>query len=69
MSFLATVLADVLKTLLPMLISFLWEKAHEPTTIEDAAVDNARRDRLLAAIRLQRSESGEHPQHPTPPAG
>ncbi len=69
MNLLVTVAADLLKTLLPMLFTFLWNQAHEPTTVEDAKPDDARRDRLLAAIRLRRSESGHHPDHPTPPAG
>ena len=47
-------LADVGKALLPGLLQFLWEKAHEPTTVEDAAPDDARRQRLLAAVRLRR---------------
>jgi hypothetical protein len=69
MPLLMTLAADLLKTLLPQLLSFLWEKAHEPTTVEEAAPDNARRDRLLAAIRLRRSAGGNHPGNPTPPIG
>ncbi len=46
--------ADVVKALLPSLLQFLWETAHEPTTVEEAAPDDARRDRLLAAIRQRR---------------
>jgi hypothetical protein len=69
MSLLITVAADLIKALLPSLLSFLWEKAHEPTTVEDAAPDDARRDRLLAAIRLRRNPGGDNPQHPAPPAG
>ena len=48
--------ADVVKALLPSLLQFLWETAHEPTTVEDAAPDDARRQRLLAAIRLRRAD-------------
>jgi hypothetical protein len=47
------VLADVAKALLPSLLQFVWEKAHEPTTVEEAAPDEARRRRLLAAVRLR----------------
>jgi hypothetical protein len=49
--------ADVVRALLPSLLQFLWETAHEPTTVEEAAPDDARRDRLLAAIR-QRKPGG-----------
>jgi hypothetical protein len=45
--------ADIAKALLPSLLQFIWETAHEPTTVEDAAPDDARRQRLLAAIRLR----------------
>jgi len=48
MAILLSVAADLLKTLLPTLLNFLWEKAHEPTTVEESAPDDARRDRLLA---------------------
>ena len=61
--------AALLKALLPALLSFLWSKLNEPVTVEEAAPDDARRDRLLAAIRLQRGESGNHPGNPTPPTG
>ncbi len=47
--------ADVAKALLPSLLQFLWEKAHEPTTVEEAAPDDDRRERLLAAVRLRRA--------------
>ena len=47
--------ADVAKALLPSLLQFIWEKAHEPTTVEEAAPDDARRQRLLAAVRLRRA--------------
>jgi hypothetical protein len=66
---LITVAADLLKALLPTLLSFLWEKAHEPTTVEDAKTDDARRARLLAAIRLRRSAGGDDPHNPAPPIG
>jgi len=46
--------ADIAKALLPSLLQFIWETAHEPTTVEDAAPDDARRQRLLAAIHLRR---------------
>ncbi len=45
--------ADVVKALLPSLLQFLWEKAHEPTTVEEAAPDDTRRQRLLEAVRLR----------------
>jgi hypothetical protein len=60
---LLTVITDILKALLPQLLSFCWEKAHEPTTVEEAAPDDARRDRLLAAVRLQRGPGGDGPRH------
>ena len=44
---------DVLKALLPALAEFVWEKGHEPTTVEEAVPDDARRQRLLAAVRLR----------------
>ncbi len=47
--------ADVVKAILPSLLQFLWEHAHEPTTVEEAAPDDARRERLLAAVRLRGS--------------
>ncbi len=45
--------ADVAEALLPSLLAFLWEKAHEQTTVEEAAPDDDRRRRLLAAVRLR----------------
>ena len=69
MNILITAAADLLKALLPALLQFLWEKAHEPTTVEDARTDDARRDRLLAAIRLRRSAGGDDPNHPAAPTG
>jgi hypothetical protein len=51
------VVADVLKATLPSLLQFVWEKAHEPTTVEEAAPDDVRRDRLLAAIRRARAST------------
>jgi hypothetical protein len=68
-SLLINAAADLLKALLPTLLSFLWEKAHEPTTVEDAKTDDARRARLLAAIRLQRNAGGNDPHNPATPAG
>jgi hypothetical protein len=69
MSIFLPLAADLLKTLLPAIRSFIWEKAHEPTTIEEAKTDDARRDRLLAAIRLRRSAGGNNPNHPATAAG
>jgi hypothetical protein len=66
---LITAAADLLKTLLPTLLTFLWNKAHEPTTVEQARTDDGRRDRLLAAIRLRRSASGNNPNHPATTTG
>jgi hypothetical protein len=66
---LITAVADLLKTLLPTLLTFLWNKAHEPTTVEEAKTDDARRDRLLAAVRLRRSQGGNDPNHPAAPVG
>ena len=68
MNIFVTLAADLLKTLVPMLFTFLWNQSHAPTTIEEARSDVARRDRLLAAIRLRRSQSGDNPNHPAPPA-
>lgn len=67
MSLLFTFLADLLKAVLPELLEFAWEKAHENTTVEDATVDPARRDRLLAAIRLRRGAGGDRPDDPASP--
>jgi hypothetical protein len=69
MSILITILAELLKDALPPLLEFLWEKSHEPTTVEDAASDNARRDRLLDAIheRLRRNAGGDDPDNPAAP--
>ena len=50
-SMLLAVAADVAKAALPKLVAFLWEKAHEPTVAQDAAPDDERRQRLLAAVR------------------
>jgi hypothetical protein len=69
MSIFLPLAADLLKTFLPAILSFLWEKAHEPTTVEEAKTDDARRDRLLAAIRLRRSAGGNDPNHPAAAAG
>jgi len=69
MAILLSVAADLLKTLLPTLLQFFWDKAHEPTTVEESAPDDARRDRLLAAIQLRRSAGGNNPGNPTPPTG
>jgi hypothetical protein len=63
MEILITAATDILKQMLPLLISFIWEKANEPTTVEDAAPDAARRDRLLAAIRLRHSAGGHDSSH------
>ena len=48
------VVADVAKALLPSLLQFVWEKGHEPNTVQDAVPDDDRRRRLLAAVRLRR---------------
>jgi hypothetical protein len=69
MTLLISIATELLKAIVPELLEFLWSKAHEPTTIEDAQPDAARRDRLLAAIRLRRSAGSNDPNHPTPPAG
>lgn len=58
MSTLLTILAELLKSLLPAVLNFTWEKSHEPTTVEEAKPDDARRDRLLAAIRRMRDKPG-----------
>jgi hypothetical protein len=67
MTFITAILAELLKDLVPQLLAFVWEKTHEPTTVEDAAPDPARRDRLLAAIRaargLQPDPRGDGAQH------
>jgi hypothetical protein len=67
MSLLLTFLTDLLKAVLPELLDFAWEKAHENTTVQEASNDPARRDRLLAAIRLRQHPGGDDPNHPTPP--
>jgi hypothetical protein len=69
MSILIPFIVELLKSLLPDLLNFAWEKAHEPVTVEDATPDPARRDRLLAAIRLQRGASGDDPNHPAGATG
>jgi hypothetical protein len=69
MNILAAVAADLLKAMLPELLSFIWEKTHEPVTVEEARTNDDRRSRLLAAIRLRRSAGDNHPQHPTAPTG
>ena len=48
------VVADIARAVLPSLLQFFWEQAHEPTTVEEAAPDDARRQRLLAAVRGRR---------------
>jgi hypothetical protein len=63
MDILITAAADILKALLPQLLSFFWEKAHEPTTVEDALPDADRRSRLLAAIRLRGRAGGDGAGH------
>jgi hypothetical protein len=63
MLILTTLLTELLKALLPELLSFAWEKSHAPTTIENAAPDPALRDRLLSSIRLQRTNSDNNPNH------
>jgi hypothetical protein len=58
MSILISLMAELIKAALPELLSFAWEKAHVPTTIEDAAPDADRRQRLLDAIRMRGSAGG-----------
>lgn len=69
MNILIEILTELLKAALPELLDFTWDKNHEPTTIEDAAVDNDLRQRLLARIRLRSGASGDSTNHPTPPTG
>jgi hypothetical protein len=52
MSILASFLAELLKAVLPELLSFAWEKAHEPTTVENAAPDPALRESINVFDRL-----------------
>jgi hypothetical protein len=63
MDILITAAVDVIKALLPELLQFLSEKANEPTTVEDALPDPARRSRLLAAVRLRRDAGSDGAGH------
>jgi hypothetical protein len=69
MPILFDVIAQLLKAVLPELLSFAWEKAHESTTIEDGATDPARRQRLLDAIRLRGSPGGGSSDNRAAPTG
>jgi len=69
MTLLLPLITQLLEALLPELLNFAWEKAHEPTTVEAAKDDPDLRNRLLAAIRLRGSPSGDSPNHPATPTG